>query len=99
MSTGQPPSEGPSEPSAGRMQQMTVVICEQDQWRHRSLYLAVLELVRAQAGAGATVFKGMAGYSGSSRAIHTSNLVDVAANLPLVILVVDTEERVAALLP
>lgn len=86
-------------PGATRMQQMTIFICEQDHWHHRPLYLAILEQVRAQGGAGASVLKGLAGYSAGNRAIHTSTLVDVATQLPLVILIVDTAEQIAALLP
>src|SRR5690242_4159595 len=91
----------PSAPdsTAIRMQQMTIFICEQDHWHHRPLYLAILEQVRAQGGAGASVLKGLAGYSARNRTIHTSTLVDVATQLPLVILIVDTAEQIAALLP
>jgi PII-like signaling protein len=74
-----------------------VYICEQDHWHRQPLYLAILELVRAQGGAGATVLKGVAGYSAAGRTIHTGNLVDVVPNLPVMILVVDTAPRIAAL--
>lgn len=87
------------DPTGIRLQQMTIFICEQDHWHHRPLYLAILEQVRAQGGAGASVLKGLAGYSARNRAIHTSTLVDVATQLPLVILIVDTAEQIAALLP
>jgi len=94
--------ETPTTPGAGAgtaMQQLTVYICEQDHWHRQPLYLAILELVRAHGGAGATVLKGVAGYSAAGRTIHTNNLVDVVPNLPVMILVVDTAPRIAALLP
>jgi CBS domain-containing protein len=86
-------------PDPPPMQQLTIYICEQDHWHGRPLYLAILELVRAQGGAGATVLKGLAGYSATSHRIHTSTLVDVLPVLPLVILVVDEAPRIARLLP
>ena len=55
--------------------------------------------MRARGGAGASVFKGLAGYRAGSRTIHTGNLVDVAAALPLMIVVVDEAARMAALRP
>lgn len=45
-------------PSRARMQQLTDIISERDHWQHEPLYLAILELVRAHGGAGASVFKG-----------------------------------------
>jgi PII-like signaling protein len=82
-----------------QMQQLTVYIQETDHAAGRPLYLAILQTVRAMGGAGATVLKGMAGYSASSRSIHTAGFADLRQNLPLVVVIVDTEERVDALLP
>lgn len=81
------------------MQQLTIYVGEHDQWQHRSLYLAILDRVRGDGGAGATVLKGIAGYSAAGRVIHTAGLVDIVPNLPLVILVVDEAPRITALLP
>jgi PII-like signaling protein len=82
-----------------KMQQVTVYIQETDHIGHQPLYLRILELVRASGGAGASVLKGVAGYSASSRSIHTAGFADLRQRLPLVILIVDTQERVDALLP
>jgi len=82
-----------------QMQQLTVYIQETDHVGGRPLYLAILELVRASGGAGASVLKGVAGYSASSHSIHRAGFADLRQNLPLVVLIVDTEERVDALLP
>jgi PII-like signaling protein len=71
--------ETPATPGAGAgtaMQQLTVYICEQDHWHRQPLYLAILELVRAQGGAGATVLKGVAGYSAAIRgAVSTTRIM------------------------
>jgi protein CrcB len=71
---------------------------ERDHHGHQPLWAALLELLRAEGAAGATVLRGVAGFGAHSR-IHTARLVDLSSELPLVLEWVDTEERVAALLP
>jgi CBS domain-containing protein/PII-like signaling protein len=73
-------------------------LSESDTWRHQPTSAAVLEVLRRQGGAGATVFKGLAGF-GVHGTIHTANLVDLAGPLPIVIEWIDTPERVELLLP
>lgn len=82
-----------------RMQQLTVYIKETDHVHHRPLFLEILELVRANSGAGATVIKGLAGYSHSTRAISTAGLADVQQKLPLIIFIVDEAWRIEMMLP
>jgi uncharacterized protein len=94
------PGASPEDNSGfAQMQQVSVYITETDQFEHRPLYLKILELVKGYDAAGATVLKGLAGYSASSHAIHTSHLADIKQSLPLVIVIVDTEEKVTELLP
>ena len=62
------------------------------------LWSALLEYLRREGAAGATVTRGLAGYGAQSR-IHTASLVDLSSDLPLVLEWVDTEERVEQLLP
>ena len=81
------------------MQQLTVYIKETDHTNRRPLYLQILELVRSSGGAGATVLKGIAGYSASSRSIQTAGFADIQQHLPLVVVIVDMAWRVEALLP
>src|SRR3954447_17336672 len=77
-----------------QMQQLSIYIKETDHVERRPLYLRILEMVKAGGGAGATVLKGSAGYSASSRSIRTAGFADIHQELPLLILVVDTEERI-----
>lgn len=71
---------------------------ESDRWHHKPLENALLERLRREGFAGATVFRGVAGF-GASTVIHTTHLVELSADLPVVIEVVDTEEHVQRLLP
>ena len=75
-----------------------VFIGESDQWRHQPLYRALVERLRAEGFAGATVFRGIEGF-GARSVIHTSRVLDLSSDLPVVVEVVDTEEQMEKLLP
>lgn len=81
------------------VQQLTIVIKETDHYEHRPLFLKILELVKASDGTGATVLKGMAGYSSASRSIQTAGFADIEEKLPLVILIFDAADKISAMLP
>jgi uncharacterized protein len=69
-----------------------------DKWHHRPLATALLERLRSEGFAGATVLHGVAGF-GAASVIHTAHLVDLSGDLPVILEVVDTEEQVAKLMP
>jgi len=75
-----------------------IFIGEGDQWHHRPLSRALLERLRAEGFAGATVIHGVAGF-GPDSVIHTANLIDLSADLPVLIEVVDNDEHIDKLLP
>ena len=58
----------------------------------------LLERLRKEGFAGATVFKGVAGF-GANCNIHTTHLLELSADLPVVIEVVDTEEQIEKMMP
>ena len=70
---------------------------DRDKWKHQPLDRALLERLRREGFAGATVLRGIAGF-GAASIIHTSHLVDLSGDLPLVIEVVDDQERIDKLL-
>ena len=71
---------------------------ERDRHHGQPLWNALLEFLRREGAAGATVTRGLAGYGAHSK-IHAASIVDLSADLPLVLEWIDTEERVARLLP
>ncbi len=75
-----------------------IFVGDDRKWHHRSLYGALLERLRREGFAGATVFHGVAGF-GASSVIHTTNIVDLSADLPIVIEVVDDQEHMDKLIP
>ncbi|MEU6065505.1 MULTISPECIES: DUF190 domain-containing protein [Streptomyces] len=82
----------------GRALRVTVYIGENDTWHHRPLYSEIVHRARAAGLAGASVFHGVEGF-GASSMIHTSRLLSLSEDLPVAVVVVDTEERVRAFLP
>lgn len=62
---------------------------------HRPLYEAIVLKARQEGLAGATVLRGPMGY-GESQHIHNANIIDLSGNLPLVIEIVDAEEKLKA---
>jgi PII-like signaling protein len=77
---------------------MRIFIGESDQWEHRPLYMALIELFRRHGLAGATVLRGVAGF-GARSVVHTQSLLRLSADLPLVIEVVDSQEHLDKVLP
>ena len=77
---------------------LRLFIGESDTWHGRPLYQAIVERVREAGLAGATVVRGIEGFGADSR-IHTSRILRLSEDLPVVIEVVDTAERIDAIVP
>ena len=78
--------------------QVTLYLNEADEWHKRPLHLEILNYLRSENVAGATVFHAVAGFTGRGR-VKTTSLVDAGGRLPLVIIFVDTDEHVPRVLP
>ncbi|MFC8505521.1 DUF190 domain-containing protein [Streptomyces sp. NPDC057411] len=83
---------------SGPALRLTVLVGEQDTWHHRPLYTEIVHRAHAAGLAGASVFRGIEGF-GASHLVHTTRLLSLGDDLPVAVLVVDTEERVRAFLP
>lgn len=66
---------------------------ETETWRGRPLELALLERLRKEGFAGATVFRGTAGF-GANSVLHTAHILRLSEDLPILVEIVDTEEHV-----
>lgn len=77
---------------------LRIFIGESDTWHGKPLYQAIVERLRKEGLAGATVVRGIEGFGAHSR-LHTARLLRLSEDLPLVIEVVDTEEHVKRLEP
>jgi PII-like signaling protein len=77
---------------------MRIFIGEGDRHGGRPLYEALVELFRREGMAGATVLRGVAGY-GAHSVYHTDRLLELSTDLPLVVEVVDSREKIDAVMP
>ncbi|WP_327426623.1 MULTISPECIES: DUF190 domain-containing protein [unclassified Streptomyces] len=82
----------------GSALRVTIFIGENDTWHHKPLYSEIVHRAHAAGLAGASVFRGIEGF-GASSLIHTSRLLSLSEDLPVAVVIVDTEERVRAFLP
>jgi PII-like signaling protein len=76
---------------------LRIFIGESDRCGHRPLYEAIVMEAREMQLAGATVLRGPMGFGHSSR-VHTAKILRLSADLPLVIEIVDSEEKIGAFL-
>ncbi len=77
---------------------LRIFIGESDRWKHQPLYEAIVMQAREMHLAGATVLRGPMGFGKSSR-VHTAKILRLSMDLPVVIEIVDTEEKIQAFLP
>jgi uncharacterized protein len=74
---------------------LRVFIGESDKIKHRPLYEVIVQEARALGLAGATVLKGVLAFGPTSR-IRTAKILDLSADLPLVVEIVDAEAKIEA---
>lgn len=77
---------------------LRIFIGESDTWHGKPLYQAIVERVREEGLAGATAIRGIEGFGADSR-LHTSRILRLSEDLPVVIEIVDTAERIEQVLP
>ena len=82
----------------GQGKLLRIFIGESDTWHGKPLYEAIVRRVRQEGLAGATVIRGIEGFGASSR-IHTARILRLSEDLPLVIEIIDGEDRINAFLP
>jgi PII-like signaling protein len=80
----------------GEQSLVRIFVGESEKWHHKALHVALLERLRAEGFAGATIIRGVAGF-GASSVIHTASIVDLSGDLPVLIEVVDDAEHVQKL--
>ena len=77
---------------------MRIHIGESDRWHGKPLYDAIVELLRGEKFSGVTVLRGVGGF-GSSSVYHTEKIMRLSQDLPIVIEVIESAERIEKMLP
>jgi len=77
---------------------LRIFIGESDRWHGKPLYEAIVEVARREGLAGATVLRGIEGFGADSR-LHTSRILRLSEDLPVVIEIVDTPEQIERVVP
>jgi PII-like signaling protein len=77
---------------------LRVFIGESDRWGRQPLAIAIVEAARKAGIGGATVFKGVEGF-GAHSVIHAARVLDLSTDLPILVEIVDSEEKIRAFLP
>lgn len=83
-------------PTDGKL--LRIFIGEADRWEGRPLYEVIVEEARRRGLAGATVWKGFMGFGAHSR-VHTTKILRLSEDLPVLIEIVDAAEKIEAFLP
>ncbi|HZU41253.1 MAG TPA: DUF190 domain-containing protein [Terriglobales bacterium] len=82
----------------GRAKLLRIHFGEDDKWKGKPLYRAIVEKCREMDIAGATVYRGVEGY-GASTLIRRSHLLSISHDAPVMVSVVDSEEKIRELIP
>ena len=77
---------------------MRIHIGESDKWHGKPLHEAIVEMLRKDGFSGVTVLRGVAGY-GSSSVYHTDKLLRLSDDLPIILEVIEMQERIELMLP
>ena len=79
-------------------QLLRIFIGESDKWEGKPLYEALVLKAREMGLAGATMLRGLMGYGAASR-VHTAKILRLSEDLPIIVEIVDNQEKIASFLP
>ena len=82
----------------GTAQRLTIMIGDSDHWHNKPLFTEIVHRAHDAGLAGATVLHGVEGFGATSR-IHTSRILSLSEDLPVVIVIVDSHDRIRDFLP
>jgi PII-like signaling protein len=82
----------------GHQRRLTIFVGESDRHGHTPLATEIVHRAHQAGLAGATVLRGVEGY-GASNHIHTTRILSLSDDLPMIVVIVDADERIQAFLP
>ena len=95
---GAPQPSTPPLRREGKAKLMRIFVGENDKWRDKPLHKALIESMRANDISGVTVYQGILGY-GANRRVHKETTLNLSHDRPMMLSVVDTEEKLKAYFP
>jgi uncharacterized protein len=98
MTVGDHLEEGNAMKLEGQARRLTVFIGEEDRYDHKPLATEIVHRAQQAGLAGATVVRGIEGF-GASNHVHTTRILSLSNDLPIIILIVDEAERIDAFMP
>jgi uncharacterized protein len=78
---------------------LRIFIGESDRVDHHALYITIVKSAKEHGLAGATVLRGIEGFGANSRSIHTARILRLSEDLPIVVELIDTEEKITGFMP
>lgn len=78
---------------SGEQMMVRIFFGESQKWKHQPLHVALIERLRRDGFAGATVFRAISGF-GAGSAVHTAHLLELSNDLPIVVEVVESSEQI-----
>jgi uncharacterized protein len=84
---------------SGEGKLLRIFLGESDTIDHKPLYEVIVRAARKEGLAGATAMRGVEGFGANSRVIHTAKILRLSEDLPMVVEIIDTEEKIRAFLP
>jgi PII-like signaling protein len=81
-------------------QRLIAYVGESDRWRGKPVYMALVEEAKKNGIAGATVLRGIEGFGvRKSDRIHTARILELSSELPILVVIIDSQEAIARFLP
>ncbi len=84
---------------SGEGKLLRIFLGEADKFEHKSLHELIVQKARERGLAGATTLRGVAGFGAASRVIHTAKILRLSEDLPIVVEIVDTEDKIKSFIP
>ena len=81
----------------GSALRLTIFVGESDQWHHKPLFAETVHRAHVAGLSGASVLRGIEGYGADH--IHTTRLLSLSEDLPVAVVIVDTEDKIRGFLP